>query len=97
MMERQAPGERDVQRTSWYRSARAEAPGYFAMVAFLFAYLLNVMGSGRVIQAVLNLAGAIVGALYLKRKRALPSVISNLAWAAITVVGLLVDVQSRVA
>lgn len=71
-------------------SIRAEAPGYFAMVAFLCAYLLDIVGAGHLIKAALNLAGAAVGAIYLHKKGAIPSVISNLAWAGITVVGLVI-------
>lgn len=70
-------------------SLRTEAPGYVAMVAFLCAYLLSVVGAGHLIQAALNLIGASVGAAYLRKKDAIPSVISNLAWAAITVTGLI--------
>lgn len=67
---------------------RTEAPGYVAMLAFLCAYLLDVVGAGHLIQATLNLLGAAVGAVYLRKKDAIPSVISNLAWAAITIVSL---------
>lgn len=67
---------------------RSEALGYFAMLAFLCAYLLSVVDAGPLIQTTLNLAGALVGAIYLRKKDAIPSVISNLAWAAITVGGL---------
>lgn len=68
---------------------RAEAPGYVAMLAFLCAYLLSVAGADRLIQAALNLLGASVGAIYLRKKGARPSVISNLAWALITVAGVI--------
>lgn len=68
---------------------RSERLGYFAMVAFLVAYLLSVTGGPHIVQALLNLSGAGAGALYLRNKNALPSVISNLAWAAITIAGLL--------
>jgi hypothetical protein len=68
---------------------RAEVPGYVAMLAFLCAYLLSVAGIGYVIQAGLNLLGASVGAIYLRKKDALPSVISNLLWAVITLGGLI--------
>lgn len=68
---------------------RLEAAGYIAMLAFLLAHLLNVVGAGYAVQAALNLVGAVIGALYLRRKKALPSVISNVAWAGITVVGLI--------
>lgn len=77
--------------SSWGRSIRAEAAGYFAMLAFLSAYLLDVAGAGQLIKAALNLAGATVGAIYLQKKGAMPSVISNLAWAAITVAGLIIS------
>lgn len=76
--------------TSVGRSIRGEAGGYFAMLAFLCAYLLDVLGTGQLMRAVLNLSGAAMGAIYLHGKGAVPSVLSNLAWAAITVVGLLV-------
>ena len=69
-------------------SFRTEAPGYVAMLAFLCAHLLNVVEAGHLIQATLNLLGASVGAVYLRKKDAIPSVISNLAWAAITIAGL---------
>lgn len=69
-------------------SIRLETPGYIAMAAFLLAYLLNVLGGAPTIQAVLNLVGAVIGAIYLRRKHALPSVISNVTWAGITIVGL---------
>lgn len=67
---------------------RTEAPGYVAMLAFLCAYLLSVLEAGPLIQAGLNLLGAAVGAAYLRKKDAIPSVISNLAWGAITIAGL---------
>jgi hypothetical protein len=70
-------------------SFRADAAGYFAMVAFLSAYLLNIAGAGRLVQAALNLAGSVVAAAYLYKKGAVPSVISNLAWVAITIGGLM--------
>lgn len=60
------------------------------MLAFLGAYCLNVVGAGRLVQAGLNLAGAAVGAVYLHKKGAVPSVISNLAWGLITLAGLVV-------
>ncbi len=72
-------------------SFRTEAPGYVAMLAFLCAYLLSVVGAGHLIQAALNLLGASVGAAYLRKKDAIPSVISNLAWAAITLAGLMIS------
>ena len=71
------------------RSIKSEAAGYFAMVAFLSAYLLNVTGTGHLVQAALNLSGAAVAAFYLYKKGAVPSVISNLAWVAITLAGLM--------
>lgn len=67
-----------------------EAAGYFAMLTFLAAYLLNVAGLAHPVQVILNLSGAAVGANYLLRKGALPSVISNVAWAAITITGLFI-------
>lgn len=70
-------------------SFRAEALGYVAMLAFLCAYLLSVVGAGHLLQAALNLLGASVGAAYLRKKDAIPSVISNVAWAAITITGLI--------
>lgn len=69
-------------------SFKTEAPGYVAMLAFLCAYLLSVFEAGHLVQAGLNLLGASVGAAYLRKKDAIPSVISNLAWAAITIAGL---------
>lgn len=71
------------------RSIKSETAGYFAMVAFLSAYLLNVAGTGHLLQAALNLSGAAVAAFYLYKKGAVPSVISNLAWVAITLAGLM--------
>ena len=68
---------------------KADAPGYLAMLSFLSAYLLSVAGIGHGLQAGLNLLGALVGAIYLRKKDALPSVISNLMWAAITLGGLI--------
>ncbi len=68
---------------------RLEAAGYIAMLAFLLAYLLSVVGAGYTVQAALNLLGAVAGAFYLRRKQALPSMISNVAWAGITIVGLI--------
>ncbi len=79
------PGE--LSSPTW--SMKSEAAGYFAMVAFLSAYLLNVTGAGHVLQAALNLSGAAVAAFYLYKKGAVPSVISNLAWVAITLAGLM--------
>lgn len=76
------------QASSSASSIRLEAAGYIAMLAFLLAYLLNVVGRAYVAQAALNLIGAVIGALYLRRKKALPSMISNIMWAGITVVGL---------
>lgn len=75
---------------SWTRSVRSEASGYFAMMAFLIAYLLNVAGVTHLTQVILNLSGAAVAAGYLRKKGAIPSVISNIAWMAITLVGLAV-------
>lgn len=60
------------------------------MLAFLGAYCLNVAGTGHLVQAGLNLAGAAVASVYLHKKRAVPSVISNLAWGLITLAGLIV-------
>lgn len=70
-------------------SFRTETPGYIAMLAFLCAYVSSVVETGHLIQAGLNLLGASVGAAYLRRKDAIPSVICNVAWAAITIVGLI--------
>jgi hypothetical protein len=61
------------------------------MLAFLCAYLLNVAEVGHIAQAALNLSGAAVGAAYLLSKDAVPSVISNLVWVAITVLGLIIQ------
>ncbi|MFN2388463.1 MAG: hypothetical protein ABR575_02475 [Actinomycetota bacterium] len=77
-----------TQRGRWLPSLRREALGYFAMFAFLVAYLLNVLGVGHVVPALLNLSGAGASVLYLRDKNAVPTVISNLAWAAITIAGL---------
>lgn len=77
------------QASSPASSIRLEAAGYIAMLAFLLAHLLNVVGIGHGAQAALNLIGAGTGALYLRRKKALPSVISNVTWAGITVMGLI--------
>ena len=85
------PADTETVTASGQHSFRTEAPGYVAMLAFLCAYLLSVVGAGYVIQAVLNLLGASVGAAYLRKKDALPSVISNLAWAAITIAGLILS------
>ena len=71
------------------RLMRGEAPGYFAMAAFLCAYLLNVADTGELVQTALNLSASVVGATYLLKKNALPSVISNVAWAIITMAGFL--------
>ena len=69
-------------------SLRTEAPGYIAMTAFLFAYLLNVVDAAGEAQATLNLTGAGAGAFYLYNKHAIPSMISNVAWGLITIAGL---------
>lgn len=82
------PAETTATRSA--RSLKAEAAGYVAMLTFLVAYLLNVAGGSYVAQVALNLTGSAVGALYLAHKKAIPSVISNLAWAAITVASLIV-------
>lgn len=71
------------------KAATSEAAGYLAMLAFLAAYLLNVAGLSQSIQFVLNLSGAAIGAGYLSTKGAVPSVISNVAWGAITVIGFI--------
>lgn len=78
------------ENPAWTHSARSEAPGYFAMMAFLIAYLLNVAGVAHVVQVIFNLSGAAISASYLRKKGAIPSVISNVAWMAITLVGLAV-------
>jgi hypothetical protein len=70
------------------RTLRREAPGYLAAVAFLAAYLLMVAGS-RIFQAALNLAGSGLATSYLWRKRAMPNVLLNVAWAIIAVAGLI--------
>lgn len=72
-------------------SIRSEVAGYLAMLAFLAAYLLNVAGVGPMAQAALNLSGGIAGATYLLGKHAVPSVISNLTWVAITLLGLIIQ------
>jgi hypothetical protein len=79
---------RDLQANPTPSSFRSESAGYFAMVAFLVAYALNVSGTGRLVQVALNLSGALAAAIYLNKKHAVPSVISNLAWVAITIGGL---------
>ena len=71
------------------RTLRREAPGYLAAIAFLAAYILMVAGSSRAFQAALNLAGSGLAASYLWRKRAVPNVLLNVAWAVITVAGLI--------
>jgi hypothetical protein len=71
------------------RTFREEASGYLAAVSFLVAYVLMVAGVGRISQAVLNLAGSGLAAVYLWRKRALPNVLLNVAWALITLAGLI--------
>jgi hypothetical protein len=71
------------------RTLRQEAPGYLAATAFLVAYLLMVAGSGRIFQAALNLAGSGLATSYLWRKRAMPNVLLNVAWAIITVAALI--------
>lgn len=81
------PADRQAA-SSTHPSVRSEAAGYFAMVGFLIAYALTVAGTGRLIQVALNLSAAIAAAAYLSKKGALPSVISNLAWVAITIGGL---------
>ena len=86
---RSIPVDRTTIGASEQPSIRADAPGYIAMIAFLCAYLLNVAAVGPLVQAALNLVGASVGAIYLHKKNAIPSVISNLAWAAITVAGVI--------
>jgi hypothetical protein len=83
------PASSPQEAPAVHQTLRSEAAGYFAMVAFLSAYLLNVAGAGHYVQAALNFSGAVVAAFYLHKKRAVPSVISNLAWVAITVAGLL--------
>lgn len=59
------------------------------MLAFLMAYLLTVADVGYPLQAGLNLSGGAISAIYLHRKKALPGVISNLGWVAITVAGVI--------
>ena len=71
------------------RSVRSEAAGYLATVSFLGAYLLSVAGRGEPVQIALNLIGATVAAGYLYKKDAVPSVISNVAWIAITIGGMI--------
>jgi len=78
-----------VTGTATRRRVVSELAGYVATVAFLAAYLLSVAGTGVAVQAALNLVGAVVAAVYLYGKRAMPSVISNVAWAVITVAGLI--------
>lgn len=75
-----APSER------WLTS---EGPGYLAMVAFLAAYLLMMAQIHYLVPALLNLVGSAGAAIYLRRKAALPSVISNLIWMAVTIIGLM--------
>lgn len=64
-----------------------EGAGYVAMIAFLVAYLLSVADAGHRTQTVLNLLGAGLAGTYLYRKGAIPFVISNIAWGAITLAG----------
>jgi len=69
------------------RTLSGDAFGYIATLAFLLAYLLNIADVGPQLQIALNLVGAGVAASYLYRKHAIPSVISNIAWGAITIAG----------
>jgi hypothetical protein len=78
------PGEHPV------RSSPRTSP-----LSFVAAYLLMVSGVGRATQAALNLAGSGLAATYLWRKRALPNVLLNVAWAVITLVGLLAWPESE--
>jgi hypothetical protein len=71
------------------RALRREALGYLAAIAFLSAYALMIAGAARILQAALNLMGSGLAASYLWRKRALPNVLLNVAWAVITVAGLI--------
>jgi hypothetical protein len=71
------------------RTLREEAPGYLAAVAFLSAYALGMAGAAAILQAALNLTGSGLATSYLWRKRAMPNVLLNVAWAVITVAGLI--------
>ncbi|MBW3587951.1 MAG: hypothetical protein KY429_00840 [Actinobacteria bacterium] len=68
----------------------SEGPGYLAMVAFLAAYLLMVAQAHYLVPALLNLVGSAGAVIYLRRKAALPSLISNLIWMAVTIIGLMI-------
>jgi hypothetical protein len=84
-----APPPQHQTKPSSGGSLKSEAAGYFAMLAFLSAYVLSVAGVGPLFQAACNASGAAVAALYLRRKGAIPSVISNLLWLGITIAGLM--------
>ncbi|MPZ14914.1 MAG: hypothetical protein GEU73_10920 [Chloroflexi bacterium] len=71
------------------RTICKDAPGYVAALAFLGAYALLVASAAPILQAALNLTGSGLAACYLWRKRALPNVLLNVAWAVITVIALL--------
>jgi hypothetical protein len=73
---------------------RREALGYVATMAFLVAHAMTVAGAVPLLRAALNMGGALAAATYLYRKRAVPSVISNLVWVVITLVGLIVSGQA---
>lgn len=72
------------------QAIRRDAPGYVATVAFLLAYALTVGEAAPLLASTLNFAGGLTAAFYLHGKGAVPSVISNLVWVVITLVGLAV-------
>ncbi len=79
-----------ARQRRWARAARKDAAGYLATLAFLLAYALTVIDTAPLLVAALNVGGALTAAAYLYGKKAVPSVISNLAWVVITIVGLAV-------
>lgn len=70
------------------QAIRKDAPGYVATVAFLLAYALTVAEAAPMLASTLNVAGGLTAAFYLHGKNAVPSVISNVIWVVITLVGL---------
>lgn len=71
------------------QAIRKDAPGYVATVAFLLAYALTVSDAVPALASTLNVAGGVTSAFYLRGKNAVPSVISNVIWVVITLVGLM--------
>ncbi|MGH2710903.1 MAG: CBU_0592 family membrane protein [Actinomycetota bacterium] len=77
-------------RTAAAQAIRKDGTGYVATLAFLLAYALTVGDAAPMLAATLNVAGGLTAAFYLHGKGAVPSVISNLVWVVITLVGLVV-------